>query len=110
MLWGPTAFEVPHRPSRTGQSAGMRACPRGICRSNPLREYSREHTLNVTELQSVCHWIVMLGIIRAVQKLFRWGGPNHSLRHADKNGNPSRIISSVHLKIDRHLNPTLKSR
>jgi len=49
----------------------MRACPRGICRSNPLREYSREHTLKVTDLQSVCYCIVTLGIIRAVQKLFR---------------------------------------
>jgi hypothetical protein len=48
--------------------AGMRACPRGICRSDPLREYSRKHTLNVTDLQFVCHWIVTLGIIRSVQK------------------------------------------
>jgi hypothetical protein len=58
--------------------AGMRACPRGICRSDPLRGYSRNHALNVTDLQFVCHWIVTLGIIRAVlravQNLFEIEG------------------------------------
>jgi hypothetical protein len=113
MLWGPTAFEVPHRPSRTGQSGWNESLPAGNMQvKSSARIFPRAH-LNVTDLQSVCHWLVTLGIIRAVQKLFRGVAvPNHSVGHADKmaerTSNASRIISSVDLKIDGHLNPTLK--
>ena len=85
MVWGPTAFEVPHRPSRTGQSGWNESLPAGNMQVKSSARIFRDDTLNVTDLQSVCHWIVTLGIIRAVQKLFRGGAvPSHSLRHADK--------------------------
>jgi hypothetical protein len=74
MLWGPTAFEVPHRPSRTGQSGWNESLPAGSMQvKSSARIFPRAH-LNVRDLQSVCHWIVTLGIIRTVQQLFRWGG------------------------------------
>ena len=70
MLWGPTALEVPHRPSRTGQSGWNESLPAGNMQvKSSARVFPRSHS-NVTDLQSVCHWIVTLGIIRAVQKLF----------------------------------------
>jgi hypothetical protein len=92
MLWGPTALEVPHRPSRTGQSGWNESLPAGNMQvKSSARVFPRAH-LNVTDLQSVCHWIVTLGIIPAVQKLFRGVAvPNHSLRHADKMAGSYRI-------------------
>ena len=73
MVWGPTAFEVPHRPSITGQSGWNESLPAGNMQVKSSARIFRDDTLNVTDLQSVCHWIVTLGIIRAVQKLFRGG-------------------------------------
>jgi hypothetical protein len=78
MLWGPTAYEVPHRPSRTGQSGWNESLPAGNMQVKSSARIFREHTLNVTDLQSVCHWIVTHGIIRAVQKLCSGvAAPNH---------------------------------
>jgi hypothetical protein len=117
MLWGPTAFEVPHRPRKIGQSGWNESLPAGSMQvKSSARIFPRAH-LNVTDLQSVCHWIVTLGIIRQFRSYL--GGvtvPNHSLRHADKMAGSYRwlnalavLIQSTTLKLGIHSNARCSS-
>ncbi len=44
MLWGPTAFEVPHRPSKIGQSGGNESLRAGNMQvKSSARIFQRAH-------------------------------------------------------------------
>jgi hypothetical protein len=73
MLWGPTAFEVPHRPRKIGQSGWNESLPAGrmqvqiLCEDIPASTLKRHGFAICLSLD--CH----ARNNSAVQKLFRWG-------------------------------------
>jgi hypothetical protein len=71
MLWGPTAFEVPHRPSKTGQSGWNESLPAGNMQvKSSARIFPRTHLKRhgfAISLSLDCHARNNLGSSEVIQ-------------------------------------------
>src|SRR5580698_2712148 len=116
MLWGPTAFEVPHRPSRIGQSGWNESLPAGNMQvKSSARVFPRAHPKSHGSaicLSLDCHAGNNSGSSEVIQRggcvmPTKWQGPVCSKCSGPRNFHetftcPRNFYETLSTKLPRH--------